>query len=327
MPDECRGLGGASELAFIKEPSDVIAVRDRPLMLDCQVEGEGPITITWRRNGVPVPLGARAAVLDNGTLLIRNLQKRRDSDESDAGEYDCAAQNRYGLLISRKAHVQLASLPKFHTHPESMSVDEGGVARFHCAVSGVPEANITWERNRTALNADDNRYTLLPNGILHITGVRQADSGSYRCVAKNIANTRYSHEAQLSVTVAANRLYKEPVILSGPQNLTLNVHQTAILECIATGNPRPIVSWSRLDGRSIGVEGIQVLGTGNLIISDVSLQHSGVYVCSANRPGTRMRRTALGRLVVQGVPDPHLIWLKNGKILTPGDNVKLINNN
>uniref|UniRef100_A0A8C1VAT0 Immunoglobulin superfamily DCC subclass member 3 n=1 Tax=Cyprinus carpio TaxID=7962 RepID=A0A8C1VAT0_CYPCA len=348
------GLGGASELAFIKEPSDVIAVRDRPLMLDCQVEGEGPITITWRRNGVPVPLGARAAVLDNGTLLIRNLQKRRDSDESDAGEYDCAAQNRYGLLISRKAHVQLASLPKFHTHPESMSVDEGGVARFHCAVSGVPEANITWERNRTALNADDNRYTLLPNGILHITGVRQADSGSYRCVAKNIANTRFSHEAQLSVTVAANRLYKEPVILSGPQNLTLNVHQTAILECIATGNPRPIVSWSRLDGRSIGVEGIQVLGTGNLIISDVSLQHSGVYVCSANRPGTRMRRTALGRLVVQappeflqwpqsvskpagssavftcqaqGVPDPHLIWLKNGKILTPGDNVKLTNNN
>ncbi|RXN37903.1 immunoglobulin superfamily DCC subclass member 3-like protein [Labeo rohita] len=201
------GLGGASELAFIKEPSDVIAVRDRPLMLDCQVEGEGPITITWRRNGVPVPLGARAAVLDNGTLLIRNFQKRRDGDESDAGEYDCAAQNRYGLLISRKAHVQLASLPKFHTHPESMSVDEGGVARFHCAVSGVPEANITWERNRTALNADDNRYTLLPNGILHITGVRQADSGIYRCVAKNIANTRYSHEAQLSVTGRAEPIF------------------------------------------------------------------------------------------------------------------------
>lgn len=43
-----------------------------------------------------------------------------------------------------------------------------------------------------------------------------------------------------------------------------------------------------------------MLGTGNLMISDATLQHSGVYVCSANRPGTRMRRTALGRLVVQG---------------------------
>lgn len=60
------------------------------------------------------------------------------------------------------------------------------------------------------------------------------------------------------------------------------------------------MSVSPSDGRSIGVEGIQVLGTGNLMISDVSLQHSGVYVCAANRPGTRMRRTALGRLVVQG---------------------------
>lgn len=58
------------------------------------------------------------------------------------------------------------------------------------------------------------------------------------------------------------------------------------------------------DGRPIGVEGIQVLGTGNLIISDVTVQHSGVYVCAANRPGTRVRRTAQGRLVVQGTELP-----------------------
>uniref|UniRef100_A0A673YHZ1 Immunoglobulin superfamily DCC subclass member 3-like n=1 Tax=Salmo trutta TaxID=8032 RepID=A0A673YHZ1_SALTR len=349
-------LGGASELAFLKEPNDVIAVRDRPLMLDCQVEGEGPISVTWRRNGVPVPTGPKASVLANGTLLIKSFQKRKESNETDAGEYDCAAQNHYGMLISRKARVQLASLPKFHIHPESKSVDEGGVARLTCQVNGIPEASISWEKNRTAVNTDDNRYTILPTGILQITGVRRTDSGVYRCVATNIANTRYSHEAQLTVTGkrSSPRIYKEPVILSGPQNLTITVHQTAILECIATGNPRPIVSWSRLDGRSIGVEGIQVLGTGNLMISDANLQHSGVYVCSANRPGTRMRRTALGRLVVQappeflqwpqsvsrpagssavftcmaqGVPEPHLIWLKNGKILTPGDNVKLTNNN
>ncbi|XP_035529125.1 protogenin A-like [Morone saxatilis] len=298
------GVVGASELAFIKEPIDVIAVRDRPLMLDCQVEGEGPISITWRRNSVPVATGVRATVLGNGTLLIRNFSKRRESNETDAGEYDCAAQNRYGMLISRKARVLLASLPKFLSHPESVAVDEGGVARVTCQVNGIPEANITWQRDRLPLSTEDPRYTLLPNGVLQITGVRRTDSGLFRCVASNIANTRYSHEAQLSVTVAGFRIYREPVILSGPQNLTINVHQTAILECIATGNPRPIVSWSRLDGRSIGVEGIQVLGTGNLMISDATLQHSGVYVCSANRPGSRSRRTALGRLVVQVPSSP-----------------------
>lgn len=47
-----------------------------------------------------------------------------------------------------------------------------------------------------------------------------------------------------------------------------------------------------------------MLGTGNLIISDVTVQHSGVYVCAANRPGTRVRRTAQGRLVVQGTDLP-----------------------
>lgn len=57
---------------------------------------------------------------------------------------------------------------------------------------------------------------------------------------------------------------------------------------------------SLTDGRPIGVEGIQVLGTGNLMISDVRVKHSGVYVCAANKPGTRLRRTAQGHLVVQG---------------------------
>ncbi|MGH0173224.1 UNVERIFIED_CONTAM: hypothetical protein FKN15_064854, partial [Acipenser sinensis] len=89
-------------------PSDVIAVRDRPLMLNCQVEGEGPISVTWRKNGVAMVTGQRASVLVNGSLLIQNFHKRRDGNETDAGEYECAAQNRYGMLLSRRARVQLA---------------------------------------------------------------------------------------------------------------------------------------------------------------------------------------------------------------------------
>ncbi|CAF90085.1 unnamed protein product, partial [Tetraodon nigroviridis] len=293
----------ASELAFLKEPSDVIAVRDRPLMLDCQVEGEGPISITWWRNGIPVETGVRAALLSNGTLLIRNVSKRRDSNETDAGEYSCAAQNHYGMLISRKARILLA-----------------------CTRCCLPAC---------CRSLAFSRQTAVCFAAWPQTSPTRATATRPSCQSPP----------------QAPAIYREPVILSGPQNLTINVHQTAILECIATGNPRPIVSWN---GRSIGVEGIQVLGTGNLMISDASLQHSGVYVCSANRPGSRSRRTALGRLVVQappeflqwpqsasrpaggsaifsctasGVPEPHLIWLKNGKLLTPSGNVKLTNGN
>ncbi|XP_067832113.1 immunoglobulin superfamily DCC subclass member 3-like [Heptranchias perlo] len=348
-----RGL--LSELSFVEQPSDVTAVRDRALILNCQVEGVQPITITWRKDGWTLRGGHRVSLLNNGSLCIRNFQKKKENNESDSGEYDCTAQNRFGLLLSRKARVQVATLPRFHTHPQSMEVQLGGVARFQCQIYGVPRATITWELNRVPLNMDDTRYTLLPTGVLQITRVRQQDLGSYRCVAVNIANTRASQEASLSQSVWSPRADQEPVILSGPQNLTLTIHQTAILECIATGNPKPIVSWSRLDGRSIGVDGIQVLGTGNLMISDVTVHHSGVYVCAANKPGTRVRRTAQGRLVVQappefvqwpqsvskpagstavftcvaqGVPEPHLVWLKNGNILTtPNENIKLTHSN
>ncbi|XP_043358202.1 immunoglobulin superfamily DCC subclass member 3-like [Dermochelys coriacea] len=353
-------LGRPSELAFLLEPADVIVVQERPLVLHCWVEGEPPISITWHKDGAVLGNDSHVAVLANGSLLIESFHHQPRSggtaNQTSVGGYSCAAQNRDGLLVSRKARVQFATLSKFHMHPASMAVEEGGVARFQCLIQGVPEATITWEHNRTALPPSDHRFTLLPAGILQITGVQRADVGSYRCVASNIANSRCSQEAQLAISgeLSVPKLYKEPMILSGPQNLTITVHQTAILECIATGNPRPIVSWSRLDGRSIGVEGIQVLGTGNLMISDVSVKHAGVYVCAANRPGTRVRRTAQGILMVQappefvqwpqsvskplgsraiftcvaqGVPEPQLIWLKNGKILAPGENIKLTHKN
>lgn len=55
-----------------------------------------------------------------------------------------------------------------------------------------------------------------------------------------------SHPSPFSPPGSQSSVYKEPMILVGPENLTLTVHQTAILECVATGYPRPIVSWSRL---------------------------------------------------------------------------------
>lgn len=86
----------------------MIAVRERSLMLHCRVQGEEPIMVTWRKNGVPLPTSPRVRVLANGTLFIQSFQKRREGSDADMGEYDCAAQNRYGMLVSRKAKVLLA---------------------------------------------------------------------------------------------------------------------------------------------------------------------------------------------------------------------------
>ncbi|XP_053220662.1 immunoglobulin superfamily DCC subclass member 3 isoform X1 [Podarcis raffonei] len=347
-------LSRSTELSFAIEPSDHIAVQEQPLVLYCQVEGIQPISITWRKNGVLVVDKEDSFTLANGSLYFSHFQKLKGDGSSDEGEYDCMARNRFGMVVSRKARIQAATMSDFHIHPQSAVVEEGGVARFQCQIHGLPEPVIMWQKNHLPINTENDRYTLLPKGVLQITGLRAEDTGIFHCVATNIANVKFSRGARLTVSGSHSPVYKDPMILVGPENLTLTVHQTAILECIATGNPRPIVSWSRLDGRPIGVEGIQVLGTGNLMISDLTVQHSGIYVCAANKPGTRVRRTAQGRLVVQapaefvqhpqsisrpvgttaiftclaqGEPPPQITWLKNGQILEPTDHIKLKNNN
>ncbi|XP_054984820.1 immunoglobulin superfamily DCC subclass member 3 isoform X2 [Sorex araneus] len=354
LPAPGRAVGRSLELAFALEPRDDVAMAGQPVLLDCVVEGSPPVRISWRKNGVELPESAHAWVMANGSLVIPHFRLDGTGSVSDEGDYECVAQNRFGLVVSRKARIQAASMSDFHVHPQATKGEEGGVARFQCQIHGLPKPRITWEKNRVPIDTENERYTLLPRGVLQITGLRAEDSGVFHCVASNIASVRVSRGARLTVSGSGSGAYKEPTILVGPENLTLTVHQTAVLECVATGNPRPIVSWSRLDGRPIGVEGIQVLGTGNLIISDVTVQHSGVYVCAANRPGTRVRRTAQGRLVVQapaefvqhpqsisrpagttamftcqaqGEPPPHVTWLKNGQVLGPGGHVRLKNNN
>ena len=63
----------------------------------------------------------------------------------------------YSIYSSRPACPPLA-LPKFLSHPESVAVDEGGVSRLTCQVNGIPEATITWQRDRRPLSTEDPRY-------------------------------------------------------------------------------------------------------------------------------------------------------------------------
>lgn len=92
----------------------------------------------------------------------------------------------------------------------------------------------------------------------------------------------------------------KPRIIAGPQNISVGVRQSVVLECFAEGNPRPLVSWSRADSKPIDVSGARVLGNGNLIISAVKAHHSGTYLCRATTPGTRNYTITAGNLTVLG---------------------------
>uniref|UniRef100_A0A6Q2X527 Protogenin n=1 Tax=Esox lucius TaxID=8010 RepID=A0A6Q2X527_ESOLU len=346
------GIFCFSELFFIKEPHDVTVMRKDVVILDCQAHGESPIGIRWLKNGLKVAENERFYILSNGSLYISEVESRR-GDKSDEGFYQCLAQNKYGAIRSQKAHLTIASISPFTNQPKSIVVTEGSVARFACKVTASPPPIITWEFNRVTLPLATERITVLPTGVMQIHGVEKGDAGNYRCVATNIANRRRSTEATLTVTpVPSPRLLQRPRIIAGPQNATVSLHQNAILECMATGNPRPLISWSRADSKSIDVFNTKVLGNGNLIISDIKPQHGGVYVCRATTPGTRNYSIATANITVlappslvewpesltrpragtarfvcqaEGVPLPHVTWMKNGEKVHSNGRIKMYN--
>uniref|UniRef100_A0A9J7Y3Y3 Protogenin n=2 Tax=Cyprinus carpio TaxID=7962 RepID=A0A9J7Y3Y3_CYPCA len=345
------GVTSFSELFFIKEPHDVTVLRRDAVILDCQAHGEAPIGIRWLKNGATLTESERVYLLTNGSLFISEVDSRKD--KSDEGFYQCLAQNKYGSILSQRARLTIASLSSFTQQPASITVMEGSVARFTCKITATPPPIITWEFNRVTLPLATERITVLPSGVLQIQGVEQADAGSYRCVAINIASRRRSAEAELTVTTAPSpRVPQRPRIIAGPQNLTVTLHSTALLECMATGNPRPLISWSRADHKSIDVHKTKVLGNGNLLISDVKPQHAGIYFCRATTPGTRNYTIAAANITVlaapslvewpesvtrpragtarfvcvaEGFPTPQITWLKNGEPVHSNGRIKMYN--
>lgn len=77
-------------------------------MLDCQAHGEIPIKVTWLKNGAKVSENKRIQVLSNGSLYISEVEGKR-GEQSDEGFYQCLAMNKYGAILSQKAHLTLSS--------------------------------------------------------------------------------------------------------------------------------------------------------------------------------------------------------------------------
>uniref|UniRef100_A0A8C2ZGL7 Protogenin homolog b (Gallus gallus) n=1 Tax=Cyclopterus lumpus TaxID=8103 RepID=A0A8C2ZGL7_CYCLU len=340
-----------SELSFITEPSDVTLLPKDPAVLDCQAHGLPPVTIKWLKNGVKLAESEHIQFLPNGSLYIPMIEHTKE--DSDEGFYQCLSQNKYGAILSQRSRLTIASISEFVLHPVPMVVTEGSLARFSCAVTSSPPATITWELNQKTLPLRTERITVLPNGVLQIHNVQLEDVGQYRCVATNIGSHLKSREATLTVHQGAGpKPRQRPRIIAGPQNVTVSLHQTVVLECVATGNPWPIISWSRADSKPIDVYNAKVLGNGNLVITDVNSKHSGVYLCRATTPGTRNYTIAAANLTVlvppsiverpesqtrpragtarfmcqaEGVPTPRIMWLKNGEDVHLNGRIKMYN--
>ncbi|KAM7423795.1 hypothetical protein PAMA_000248 [Pampus argenteus] len=347
------------ELSCGAGPSHVVLEPGLPLLLNCNLgASDTPFNVTWLQDGQPLPLEGSDFLqyLANGSLLLLPTAKDGQRPQGVEGGYSCVSASALGALTSRTVNVLLASLSQFHQEPLPQKVPAGGAARFECQIEGVPTPVITWEKDKVAV-PEDTRLISLPNGVLQILEVTKENEGAYRCVASNSARKDISHEATLTVITGSTEALNRVVIVAPPQNATVVLGRPAVMECMAQGQPKPLVSWSRQDGKPISTE-VVVLAT-NLVIRDTRRHHAGVYVCRANKSKTREFVIAAAELHVpappvilqppetvslsrgntarfvcnsSGEPPPVLHWLKNGqpirsfrRVKTQSPGVLLIN--
>uniref|UniRef100_A0A8C1BDV9 Neogenin 1a n=1 Tax=Cyprinus carpio carpio TaxID=630221 RepID=A0A8C1BDV9_CYPCA len=339
-----------SPFRFSTEPSDTLAVRGAPTLLNCSVHSESPAKIEWKKDGSFLSLASddRRQVLAEGSLLISSVVHSKHN-KPDEGVYQCVATiDNLGTIISRTARLSVAGIPRYLSQPEAASVRVGDSHMLNCEVNPDLVSFIRWEQNKEPVELNQRVFTL-PSGALVISNATEADAGLYRCVIDNAGPTKTSEEAEIKILPESGEERTLEFLLE-PQHVSKAVGESVLLPCVVTGHPTADVTWMHKDQLIEYRKGrFEVLGGGSLWTFNLTEEDAGVYSCMAdNTNGSIEAQTELTlkaspqflkkpasiyaheatditfECEVTGSPAPTIKWVKNGDAVIPSDYFKII---
>ncbi|XP_043933591.1 neogenin isoform X4 [Protopterus annectens] len=338
-------------LYFSVEPSDTLAIRGTPTILNCSAHSETPPKIEWRKDGTFLTLASddRRQLLPDGSLLISSVVHSKHN-KPDEGFYQCVATvDTLGTIISRTARLEVAGLPRFTSQPEPSSVYQGDSVVVNCEANTDLVQFVRWEKDRDTVLFSD-RLLRLPSGALLISNATDEDAGTYRCIVDVVGASKVSEEAEVKVLPEAG-VERALVFLQQPSPVTKVVGQNVLLPCVAMGFPTPVVHWARKKQYiTESSEKFAIVGGGSLLISNLTEDDAGIYLCIAEngnetieaqveltiqappvflkRPMdiyAHVSRDIMFECEVAGKPTPTVKWVKNGDMVFPSDYFKIMN--
>ncbi|XP_075578178.1 neuronal cell adhesion molecule isoform X21 [Pelecanus crispus] len=254
------------------------------LVLHCRPPvGLPPPIIFWMDNAFQrLPQSERVSQGLNGDLYFSNVQP-----EDTREDYICYARFNHTQTIQQKQPI---SVKVFSTKPvtekqpilltptgsTSTKVElRGNVLLLECIAAGLPTPVIRWIKEGGELPANRTFFENFKK-TLKIIDVSEADSGNYKCVARNILGSVHH---VISVTVKA-----APYWITAPRNLVLSPGEDGTLICRANGNPKPNISWLA-NGVPIAIapeDPSRKVDGDTIIFSHVQERSSAVYQCNAS---------------------------------------------
>uniref|UniRef100_A0A8C8DU96 Roundabout guidance receptor 2 n=1 Tax=Oryzias sinensis TaxID=183150 RepID=A0A8C8DU96_9TELE len=264
--------------SFVQRPVNQVVLVDESVEFRCQVHGDPPPVLRWKKEDVDIPRGRYEIRYEKEDFLLR-IKK---ASVSDQGTFTCSAENRVGKTEA-SAYLTIREAPQFVVRPRDQIVAQGRTATFPCEARGKPQPTVFWQRegskdllfpNQSAQG--DSRVSVSVNGELTISSVQRSDAGYYICQALTVAGSIMA-KAQLEVADALKDR-PPPIIRQGPSNQTQALGAVSVFRCQASGDPEPTVTWRKNGANLLGKDPrFSVLEHGSL-----QIQNSRVGIYSTN---------------------------------------------
>ena len=164
--------------------------------------------------------------------------------------------------------------PRVSLQPGPHYAIEGSNFTFPtCHVTGYPTPVVIWRRVTGQLPQERVKYN---NSNLELLHARKIDSDVYLCSATNLLG---SFEKKTLVVIVSHPRF----IVKPPVSILAELGDTLTLNCSATGDPQPVISWRKQGGHLPVGRNQQINGA--LVIRETKENDTGHYICTATSAG------------------------------------------
>ncbi|XP_028138813.2 obscurin isoform X7 [Diabrotica virgifera virgifera] len=341
---------------FLKCFKDAQVPLGESVRLEAKVEAYPPPEIKWLKDGVPVRASSNVRFEnypDGRVALVVDVMK-----PETAGNYKLLVTNKLGEAIGEaKVEVEKKPIkPEFIQRLFPQTVVEGFPVKLEVKAEGFPAPKISWFRNGAEVISDNKHIKIIeqPDGssalFLDCADIAR-DALTYKAVASNEAGESDT-SAALTVKEAAKPGEPEerPLFLHSIKNVITDEGQPLVIEAPFTGNPIPSAEWTKdgepllpservlmtCDGRRVGLKidkavpsdagvyGVKIINP----LGEDKTQGKATVRKVFMAPSFTQRFTDLQQLPnrdaklpcrVTGVPQPEVMWTKDGQPIKESD--------
>ncbi|KAL5274436.1 LSAMP family protein [Megaselia abdita] len=169
--------------------------------------------------------------------------------------------------------------PMFRSRSETFKFVAGQTITLPCEVENADSFVVAWKRGIAILSAGavkvspDPRLRLVNKYNLQIRDAGPNDAGDYICQIATLEPIEITHTVEILVPPRIHHI-------SSGGHLQVKKGSSVRIECSASGNPTPNVTWTRKN--NILPNGEQKLHSQILTIEDADRHKGGIYICVAN---------------------------------------------